>query len=268
MDADAYLDRIAYRGPRRPTAGALRDLHRAHLLTVPFENLDIALGRPIVLSLEAFFEKIVRRRHGGFCYELNGLFSWLLEQLGFPVVMLSARVFQDGQPGPEFDHLTLMIPLEDRLLADVGFGDLFLEPLRLEPGTEQAQRDSACRLSGGEPGWVLSRRRPGSDWEPQYAFSTTARGLAEFAARCRFQQTSPESAFTRKSVCSLAAPDGRVTVSNGRLIVTTRGRREERDLTSGEEYRETLRTRFGVELGEDAAIARLLARGTRGSHPA
>ncbi|TDI15991.1 MAG: arylamine N-acetyltransferase, partial [Acidobacteria bacterium] len=101
MEINAYLKRIGYRGSRQPTAETLRQLHRAHLLAVPFENLDIPLGHPIVLSLPSFYDKIVRRRRGGFCYELNGLFGWLLEQLGFTVVMLSARVFEGAQPGPE-----------------------------------------------------------------------------------------------------------------------------------------------------------------------
>jgi arylamine N-acetyltransferase len=99
------------------------------MLTVPFENLDIPLGHPIVLSLPSFYDKIVRRRRGGFCYELNGLFGWLLEQLGFAVLMLSALVFHGVPPGPEFDHLVLLIEMEERLIADVGFGDSFLEPL-------------------------------------------------------------------------------------------------------------------------------------------
>src|SRR6187397_3354830 len=108
MDFQSYLQRINYRGEQTPTAATLRELHRAHLLTVPFENLDIHLGRPIVLEQGALFDKIVRRRRGGFCYELNGLFAALLYKLGFDVTMLSAGVARaDGSYGPEFDHLTL-----------------------------------------------------------------------------------------------------------------------------------------------------------------
>ena len=95
MDVGAYLDRIGYRGPIEPTADTLRALHRQHMLTVPFENLDIALGREIVLDPERFVEKIVRRHRGGFCYELNGAFATLLVALGFRVTLLSARVAND-----------------------------------------------------------------------------------------------------------------------------------------------------------------------------
>src|SRR5258707_11985301 len=110
MDVAAYLERIGYTGPLAPSAGALRALHLAHLYTVPFENLDIGLGRPLSLALPALFDKIVTRRRGGFCYELNGLFGWLLQSLGYSVTYLSARVYSPaGTLGPEFDHLTLWV---------------------------------------------------------------------------------------------------------------------------------------------------------------
>src|SRR5437762_14222540 len=101
MHVGAYLQRINYRGSPEPNAQTLRELHRAHMLTVPFENLDIHLGRPITLGQAALFDKIVTRRRGGFCYELNGLFAALLRALGFDVTMLSARVARaDGSFGP------------------------------------------------------------------------------------------------------------------------------------------------------------------------
>src|SRR5215210_3696598 len=110
MDLPAYLHRINYRGEQAPTAAALRDLHRAHLLAVPFENLDIHLDRRILLDQDALFDKIVTRRRGGFCYELNGLFALLLRGLGFEVTLLSAGVARaTGGFGPEFDHLTLLV---------------------------------------------------------------------------------------------------------------------------------------------------------------
>jgi N-hydroxyarylamine O-acetyltransferase len=126
MNVEDYLQRLGYNGDRIPNAETLRNLHHAHLLAVPFENLDIHLGRPIVLDEKSLYEKIVRRRRGGFCYEANGLFAALLRELGFNVALLSARVMDGGKLGPEFDHLTLLVQLEERWLADVGFGDSFL----------------------------------------------------------------------------------------------------------------------------------------------
>jgi N-hydroxyarylamine O-acetyltransferase len=250
VETDAYLARIGYDGPRDPTAETLRQLHRAHMLAVPFENLDIHLGRPIELSLPAFYDKIVRHRRGGFCYELNGLFAWLLERLGFKVVLHSARVYDGGRPGPEFDHLVLLIETGDRLIADVGFGDSFLDPLRLDSCAEVLQHGSAYRLQQRPDSDRVLERRKESAWEPQYVFSLTPRTLAEFSAMCRFQQTSPESHFTRNVICSLATADGRVTLTNRRLIVTTGGRREERPVVNEEEYRRLLTSHFDIDLGD------------------
>ncbi len=184
MEIGPYLERIGYGGTCEVSAENLRQLHRAHMLAIPFENLDIPLGNPITLSLPSFYDKIVGRRRGGFCYELNGLFCWLLEQIGFEVVMVSARVFDGAQPGAEFDHLVLLVEMEQTFVADVGFGDSFLEPLRLDAGEESLQNDSSYRLTGPDSERVLERRRE-SDWQPLYVFSSIPRRLAEFSAMCR-----------------------------------------------------------------------------------
>src|SRR5215213_9389215 len=137
MDIHDYLNRINYRGTLEPSVATLEALQRAHLLAVPFENLDIHLGRPIVLDQAALFDKIVRRRRGGFCYELNGLFAALLSALRFDTKMLSASVANaKGEWGPEFDHMTLLVTLDKRWLVDVGFGDSFIEPLPLDDRNE------------------------------------------------------------------------------------------------------------------------------------
>ena len=249
MKIDAYLARIGYRGPRTPTAATLRQLHRAHMFAVPFENLDIPVGNPIAVSLPAFYAKIVERRRGGFCYELNGLFGWLLEQLGFRIARLSAGVYGGGRPGPEFDHLTLLVQTEDHLLADVGFGDSFVEPLRLDGTVSAAGTGTLYRLAGADAGRVLERQKPGADWEPQYAFTLQPHRLDEFGPRCHWTQTSPESGFTRKVTCSLATAGGRVTLTNRRLITTQGQARAEHEVTSIDEYRTLLATQFGIDLG-------------------
>src|ERR1035438_109494 len=118
----AYLERISYLGQVDPSAETLRGLHLAHMLAVPFENLDIHLGRPIVCDEARFLHKIINARRGGFCYELNGAFAALWCALGFNVTLLSARVAgSDGSASPEFDHLTLRVDLheDEPWLADV-----------------------------------------------------------------------------------------------------------------------------------------------------
>src|SRR5438132_13873753 len=97
MDTEAYLERIGYRGPTRPSSRVLRRLHRRNLLTIPFENLDIHLHRPIILNEAALYDKIIQHRRGGFCYELNGSFASLLKKLGFKVSILSACVTRKGR---------------------------------------------------------------------------------------------------------------------------------------------------------------------------
>src|SRR6202158_381013 len=140
MDVQAYLRRIDYQGPLTPGIDLLRTLHRAHLFTVPFENRDIHLGRGIVCDERRILHKIVNEKRGGFCYELNGAFAALLRALGFRVPLLSCRVArQDGSYGSEFGHRTLRVDLEEPWLADVGFGDCFLEPLSLRSRFEHAQ---------------------------------------------------------------------------------------------------------------------------------
>src|SRR5687767_15352868 len=176
MDVNAYLKRINYRGSLAATAQTLRELQVAHLLTVPFENLSIHSAEPIILGDHALFEKIVGRRRGGFCYELNGLFASLLRSLGFNVVKLSARVANaKGEFGPEFDHMTLMVTAPDapqtRWLADVGFGDCFNEPLLLDSREAQEQGARSYRLDAAEDHLVLLQREGAGDWNPQYRFT-------------------------------------------------------------------------------------------------
>ena len=155
MDATAYLNRIRYDGPRAPTIEVLRALHRHHLEAVPFENLDIVLGRRFTLDVTEIYDKIVRRGRGGFCYELNGGFRWLLEQLGFEVALLSAQVFVDGTLNPPFDHASLKVTTTDGpYLADVGFGRSFIDPLPFRPGSYE-EPEGRYRLSREGDEWKL-----------------------------------------------------------------------------------------------------------------
>jgi N-hydroxyarylamine O-acetyltransferase len=247
LDTPAYLRRIAYTGPLDVSPDTLRGLHLAHLHAVPFENLDIHLGRPLSLDGTALFDKVVICRRGGFCYELNGLFCALLRDLGFRVTMLSAEVARKtGGFSAEFDHLTLRVDLDDPWLADVGFGDGFRLPVRLDDATGQPHGASAFRIVPDGDYRVLMRRDADGDWTPQYRFTLQPHALADFADRCHYQQTSPESHFTQGRICTLATPEGRVTLSGMRLIETTHAGRTERDLTGATEYAAVLRKRFGV----------------------
>jgi N-hydroxyarylamine O-acetyltransferase len=248
LNVSAYLERINYHGSLAPTAETLRELQVAHLLAVPFENLSIHARQPIVLEDEALFTKIVERKRGGFCYEANGLFAALLRALGFNVRMLSAQVADaEGSFGPDFDHMTLMVSLEQRWLVDVGFGDSFRAPLLLDERSEQVQGSRAYRILPDGKYLLLMQRDGDEAWKAQYRFTLQPFQYADYALMCRYHQTSTQSHFTRARICSRATEDGRITLSEMRLITTSEnGARQEQILTSQEEYAAILLEHFGI----------------------
>ena len=257
-DADAYLARLDHHRANAPTVETLRTLHLAHLHAVPFENLDISLGRPIRLDQVGLVDKIVRRRRGGFCYELNGLFALLLRALGFEVRLLSAQFPRRAGEGlaPVYDHLTLLVHATDddrAWLADVGAGrGSFVEPIPADPGLSIAQALAGAEFKIATEGRYrrLLRREPDKTWERQYRFSLEPRALADFNDGCRHHQISPSSPFTRRRVCSLLTPTGRVTLVDHRLILTDDSERTEQELPGEAAYRAELRTRFDIDLDQ------------------
>ncbi len=269
----AYLDRIGHAGPVPATAASLAALSAAHTVAVPFENLDIVpLGRRIDLAPDALVAKVVSRRRGGFCYELNGLFALLLERLGYGVDRLAMRfVREDGGLGPERDHLTLLVTVppgapsaEDgaRFLVDVGAGRHSLAtPIRLDDGGDQPHpADGATHrivppgaadptgARGDHGDWQLWRRPAGEEWAPLYRFALTPHRLADFAAACARQQTAPDSTFIHFPICTRRTLTGRVTLRDQTLTVTDGAARVERTLSRSEEVRAALRDHFGVDL--------------------
>jgi N-hydroxyarylamine O-acetyltransferase len=248
MDIHRYLERINYAGSTAPTLDTLRALHLAHMRTVPFENLDIPRGRRIDLDEAWLFDKIVTRRRGGFCYELNGLFAALLGSLGYGVDMLAARVpTADCGLGIPFDHMALRVRLDVPWLADVGFGDSFSEPLRLAEGLEQEQNGVTYRIVPEGTDRRLLRLEDGA-WTPHYQFSLESFQWSDFSGGCEYHQTSPDSFFKRRRICSLATPSGRVTLSDMKLILSQGKDRTERLLASDAEYAAALRDYFNIIL--------------------
>src|ERR1041384_6884388 len=151
-----------------------------------------------------------------------------------------------------FPYTTLfraMVRLEERWLADVGFGDSFREPLLFDARGEQVQGEEAYKLVDADDGHVIVQRRGGDKWKPGYRFTLEPHAYSDFADMCHYHQTSPESIFTRRRACTLATEEGRITVSEMRLIITEHGVKQERELASKEEWRAALRRYFGIELG-------------------
>lgn len=250
MDVQSYLHRLNLDTCEEPSSDHLKRLHERHMLRVPFENLDIHLGVPILLDEDRFLRKIVENRRGGFCYELNGAFAWLLQNLGYTVTLLAAEVARkEGGFGVAFDHMVLRVDLDEAWLADVGFGNSFRYPLRLVANEEVEQWGDRFRLVVDGDWWILERWKidaPG--FVPQYRFRLTPRRLSDYADGCRYHQTSPSSTFTRGPICSMALPDGRVTLRSEKIVTTRSGGRIEEPVRSRREWLDLLERRFGIVL--------------------
>ncbi|XP_053119863.1 arylamine N-acetyltransferase, pineal gland isozyme NAT-10-like [Hemicordylus capensis] len=252
MEISQYLHRIGYEGPAQPSLETLHCLHCRHLLSVPFESLSIHCGEPIALKLPLLYDKIVRRHRGGFCFELNGLFLWLLQVLGFNAKAVAGRVRNrfTGHYGPPLDHMVILVELDrHHFLCDVGFGEGFLEPLELKSEVEQVQRNGIFWLGLKEDTWVLERRElSGREGRPLYQFTLEEKKLEDFTGMCLYHQTSPSSIFTCKSFCSLHKEDGgRLTYMGWRLI-STMGEKRTETILQGHQIPAVLREKFGTQL--------------------
>lgn len=254
MDLKAYFKRVNMADPGPPSLSALRELHRHHVFSVPAENLDIHSGEKIILETSWIYEKIVVRNRGGLCYESNGLFLWVLEELGYKPKVLSARVRNKicGVYGPKFDHMVMVVELEGRKwLCDVGFGEGIIYPIPLEDGWEEEQENGVFRLRVERETWYLERK-DGDLWRSLFKFTLEECMFEDFKEMCEYHQTSPSSIFFCKSLCSLQFLGGRLTYMGHRLITTefTRGGgcvKTTRDLAE-DEIPDLLRDRFGIVL--------------------
>jgi N-hydroxyarylamine O-acetyltransferase len=253
MNIEKYLRRIDYQCELTPSLPTLRALQEAHLLHVPFENLDIALKRKIVLDIEKIYRKIVIKRRGGFCYELNGLFHWLLQELSFTTSLVSGRVYDQDRKdyGPEFDHLTILVKIEeDEWISDVGFGDFAIHPLHLKINTPLNDPNGQFLIEQSQNNFFRVSRynQKQNSFIPEYLFSTTIRQLSDFKQMCHYHQTSPESHFTQNKVCSLATHDGRVTLTGDKLIITRKDSRKELLIKDDREFELALKKYFNINL--------------------
>ena len=248
INLDRCLKRIGYSGPTEPTLYTLRALQMAFLLKVPFENLDIHLGRQIKLSSEHIYEKIVTRKRGGFCYECNILFFDLLKALGFQVEYLSARMVQGTTVGEEYDHMVILVALEHDYLVDVGNGQSCREPLRLDGTTRSTSEGYTYRVGTHGKDYALYFQQANAEWMPRFLFSLTPRERSEFSAMCHYHQTSPDSIFTQHRLVTIATVEGRVTLTDMRLRITEGLETQESVLSSEGQYSETLERYFGIQI--------------------
>ncbi|MGE0443055.1 MAG: arylamine N-acetyltransferase [Gemmatimonadales bacterium] len=242
-----YLARLGLDRAPPPTTDTLIRLHRAHLERIAYENLDIHLGVGLPLGEEAAVAKLGDGR-GGWCYEMNGCFGWVLRELGFTAHYAAGTVRRRvAEPVPEGNHLVIVVELERRYLADVGFGNGLLEPVPLEEGCYR-QDGFEVRLAREADRWIVLFGHEGSDH--RFDLTTTPRPLAWFASECRRLQTDPASPFVRRTVCHRFDGEGFVTLRGAVLTRTTPRGATSRVLADADDYVETLRGGFGLDLPE------------------
>jgi len=248
MKIGDYISRIGIADVElRPNLETLTRLQRAQLTTVPFENLDIHWKRPIVLDIEKFYSKIVGARRGGFCYELNGLFNVLLRSIGFQTRLISARVFNGKEFGPEFDHAAITATIDgEEYLSDVGFGAFSAEPLRFVIDVEQNDPDGVFVIRKFDDEYFEVAKQNDGLWISEYIFRDVEHDLSEFAEMCDFQQYSPASHFTKGKLCSIMTEDGRKTLTDKNFIVTTNGEKTETPIWSDNEFYSLLELEFQI----------------------
>jgi N-hydroxyarylamine O-acetyltransferase len=242
-----YLDRIQYQELLSPDIQTLIGLHRKHLLNIPFENLDIQWGRPLSLELEQLHNKIIGQQRGGFCYEMNHLFGWLLASLGFEVQRIAAQVHNEEKPGDYFDHMALVV--NNTWLCDIGFGGgSFMEPLSLETTQQQKDAGGTFQIEHlSENQWLLSSRLKATEpMKPVYYFDLTPRKIAEFEPECIRKQQDPQSSFVTRKICTMATPDGRVSLLNEELTIRTGDNKRVMKIQNLRQEAELLWQHFGI----------------------
>lgn len=246
MNIADYLLRIGIILKVRPDYETLRLLQNSHMFTVPLENMNIKQSRRISLQLDDIYRKVVTKNRGGYCYELNGLFQWLLVSLGYDSAILSGRVpTEENDFRPEFDHMLLKEKLNEEYIADMGFGDSSRNPVPLsgEFVEDISGRYRALRINGKE---MCPQRDTEGSWITQYKFTTAPRRMENFEEMNTYQQTSPKSHFTRSLICSMATASGRVTLSGNRLVITDGAIRREKTVETGGELYSILAEYFGM----------------------
>ncbi|MDH3650282.1 MAG: arylamine N-acetyltransferase [Saprospiraceae bacterium] len=250
MNIERYLQRINYSGSLEPRREVLQQMQKAHLLAVPFENLDIHIGIPIELDVSRFYAKIVENNRGGFCYELNELFNDLLKSLGFNTKRISARVYsKDLGYGQEFSHLALIVIIEKmEYLVDVGFGEFSFGPLELQIGEIQNDERGNFMIDYFDNTYLRVNKITDGITTPEYIFENSERDLSEYQTLCTYHQTDRNSHFTQKKLISKPTEHGRITISGNQLKTNTGTIFTESIIKNEAEFNEMLLNYFNMKI--------------------
>ena len=248
MNIRNYLKRINVTKEIVINRDMFYQLHENHVLNVPFENLDIHYKRKFDLAIDKTYKKVVIDNRGGFCYELNSLFNFLLINLGFKSRIVSARIFDDsGNLGPEYDHMSLLVEIDKKkYLADVGFGDLFIKPIEISEGIQTDGRNYFKVETHYEKEFVLSMSSNQIDFHNKYMFYLKEVSIDKFYAICLDKQTNPSSYFVKNTLCTKPTAFGRLTLFNNKLIEKIGDERIEKVILDDVEFRKELINKFKI----------------------
>ncbi|MBC8038845.1 MAG: arylamine N-acetyltransferase [Rhizobiales bacterium] len=260
MELQAYLDRINYRGAVEPTLECLTGVHRQHALTVPYENIDVQLGYALDQDISRIYDKIITRRRGGWCYELNGLLQWALQEIGFDVTRVVAGIHRHDRGDAVLgNHLVLLVRLDGTFIADLGLGDGIREPIPLHPGTHR-QGALEFNLENRDDGyWRFHNHSFG--YPAKFDFREIPADEMQLEAKCRFLQVSEDSVFVQNLACQIMDLEN-VTCLTGRVLRHKRADGTEKTLlNSPAELEATLHQVFGIDGVEIAPLwSRVAAR--------
>lgn len=249
IDVNSYLKRIRVK-KEACSLPYLKKLHRAHLIHVPFENLDIHYRNKIVLDYQSIFYKIVNMRRGGFCYELNGLFYHLLYHLGFDCHLISARTKQQDVSGysRDFDHMAVIVLLEnEKWLVDVGFGEGFIYPKKIETSVVQMDYTDYWRVvTDPDEQLILQQSHDYTVFNSKYLFTLQEKQPIQFMEMCEYHQTSSASHFTQQKLITRLTEQGRVTLTERKLKVSSLGDTSEIEISNEDEFLSKLQQHFGI----------------------
>ena len=251
MNIDEYFNRIKYSGSRFPTLENLHAMTNAHSKTIPFENLDILLGREILLEKESLFQKLVVERRGGYCFEQNGLFLTVLEQLGFNVSALSARVRIDRPRDytPARTHMFIRVDIDGRTwLTDVGVGSLSLSKAICLDSDEEQQTLHEPRRIIRDQGLFYHQVKLGEIWSDVYDFTLEEMPQIDREVASWFTSSNPKSSFKNRLIVTRSGEDGtRITINNDELKIRSRdGKAQITKIKSSEDLLNYLKIHFDL----------------------
>jgi len=250
LQINKYIKRIGFKENLEANIECLKKLHLNHVMSIPFEALDVYSGNRINLGLDKIFHKIIESKRGGYCYELNYLFHWLLTHIGFEAHFVSVRIFDEDKYGPEYDHLALIVKLDSSWLVDVGYGDLFVEPIKIAPEVIQEDRFKLYKLEkiNDRDYLLLESLKTDIKWTKRYIFSTRSCSIQEFEDQNEYKQSSSESYFVKNRICTMPTLEGRKTILNNVFKIKANNIVHKKEILSAKEMIQILDNEFGIRI--------------------